>query len=181
MKTRTNPGIQLLCLFHNPVAADVSPRHCPESAPAPASGCEVLKAALLCLTLTWPITGAAQTEKPSAAIPFAEIGAKATADYQGDALGISATADGARLRCGFQKLEGRVTLEGLWLESTAPGDGGRLRLVAASVSREGAMDDGVQPLWAGFDWSIPRAGAFDFCEPIVARHCGFDERASVLE
>ena len=146
MKTRTNPGLQFLCLALACASADVAP-----------------------------------AEPSSAAIPFAEIGAKATADYQGDALGISATADGVRLRCGFQKLEGHATAEGLWLESTAPGDGGRLRLVAESVSREGAMDDGAQSLWAGFDWAIPPAGALVFCEPDAARHCGFNERASVLE
>ena len=53
--------------------------------------------------------------------PFSDIGARATADYQGDALGVTATPDGARLRCGFQKLEGHATPEGLWLESTEPG------------------------------------------------------------
>jgi hypothetical protein len=61
-------------------------------------------------------------------IPSSGIGAKATADYQGDALGITATPDGARLRCGFQKLEGHATAEGVWLESTVPG-GGEFRLV----------------------------------------------------
>ena len=45
-------------------------------------------------------------------------------------MGVTATADGARLRCGFQKLEGQATPEGLWLESTKPGAAGRLRLVA---------------------------------------------------
>jgi hypothetical protein len=79
------------------------------------------------------ITGLARAE--NAPIPFSEIGAKATADYQGDALGITATPDGARLRCGFQKLEGRATPQGLWLESTVPG-GGQFRLVATGVHRE---------------------------------------------
>jgi hypothetical protein len=68
-------------------------------------------------------------------IPFSEIGAKVTADYQGDALAIVATPDGARLRCGFQKLEGRATTQGLWLESTVPG-GGRFRLTADALGRE---------------------------------------------
>ena len=83
-------------------------------------------------TLTLAITGLAHAE--NARIPFSEIGAKATADYQGDALGITATPDGARLRCGFQKLEGQATPEGLWLESTVSG-GGQLRLVAVAVGR----------------------------------------------
>ena len=39
--------------------------------------------------------------------------------YQGDGLSVTATPDGARLRCVFQRLEGQVTPEGLWLASTA--------------------------------------------------------------
>jgi hypothetical protein len=70
----------------------------------------------------------------NSSIAFSEIGAKATADYRGDALGVAATSEGAHLRCGFQKLEGRATSEGLWLESTAPG-GGKFRLVAQAVGR----------------------------------------------
>ena len=89
--------------------------------------------AALALGLTVP----ARAETPPPAIPFADIGARATANYQGDALGITATADGARLRCGFQKLEGHATPEGLWLESTKPG-GGQLRLVAVAVGRGGS-------------------------------------------
>jgi hypothetical protein len=84
------------------------------------------------VALALAITGLARAE--NARIPFSEIGAKATADYQGDALGIMAAPDGARLRCGFQKLEGRATHQGLWLESTVPG-GGHLRLVAVVVGR----------------------------------------------
>jgi hypothetical protein len=89
--------------------------------------------AALALALTVPVS--AQTPPPT--IPFPDIGARATAGYQGEALGVTATANGARLRCGFQKLEGRATPEGLWLESTKPG-GGRLRLVAVAVGRSGS-------------------------------------------
>ena len=90
--------------------------------------------AVLALAFTVP----ARAETPPAAIPFSDIGARATANYQGDALGVTATADGARLRCGFQKLEGHATPEGLWLESTKPGAAGRLRLVAVAVGRGGS-------------------------------------------
>ena len=86
------------------------------------------------VALAFGLAGLACAE--NAHIPFSEIGAKATADYQGDALGITATPDGARLRCGFQKLEGRATPKGLWLESTVPGGGGRFRLVATTMHRE---------------------------------------------
>ncbi len=51
-------------------------------------------------------------------IPWSQLGAKAGADYQGDGLAVIATAEGARLRCAFQKLEGEATREGLWLTST---------------------------------------------------------------
>src|ERR1035441_8052577 len=89
--------------------------------------------AALALALTVP----ARAETQPAAIPFSDIGARATANYLGDALGVKATADGARLRCGFQKLDGHATAEGLWLESTKPG-GGQLRLVAVAVGRGGS-------------------------------------------
>ena len=80
------------------------------------------------------LTVAARGQAPPAAIPISEIGARATSSYQGGALGITATAEGARLRCAFQKLEGHATREGLWLESTAA-DGGKLRLVATALGR----------------------------------------------
>ena len=93
-------------------------------------------------SFTWLLTGLAlaltapgRAETPPGAIPFSDIGARATAGYQGDALGVTATSDGACLRCGFQKLEGHATPEGLWLESTKPGAAGRLRLAATALSR----------------------------------------------
>jgi hypothetical protein len=93
-----------------------------------------LRGSGLALTaVAFALTGSAGAE--NSPIPFSQIGAKATADYHGDAFAVTATADGARLRCGFQKLEGRATAEGLWVESTTP-SGGRLRLVATAVGRE---------------------------------------------
>src|ERR1039458_9471739 len=89
--------------------------------------------AALALALTVP----ARAETQPAAIPFSDIGARATANYQGDALGVTATTDGARLRCGFQKLEGHATPEGLWLESTKRDGVGRLRLTATALGRAG--------------------------------------------
>jgi hypothetical protein len=97
--------------------------------------------------LHWPLaalalalTAHARGETPPAAIPFPDIGARATAGYQGDALGVTATSDGARLRCSFQKLEGHATSEGLWLESTKPGAAGRFRLVATTLSRASTLN-----------------------------------------
>ena len=84
--------------------------------------------------LGWALPNAAHAANQAAPIPLSKIGAKATADYQGDALAMSATAKGARLQCGFQKLEGCATAGGLWLESTAAG-GGNFRVVATGVRR----------------------------------------------
>jgi hypothetical protein len=98
------------------------------------------------LALALALTGAARAE--NSPIPFSGIGAKATADYQGDALAVTATTEGARLRCAFQKLEGRATAEGLWLESTEPGAAGKLRLVAVGVGREVLECGSPLPLWS---------------------------------
>src|SRR5260221_7959526 len=72
-------------------------------------------------------------------IPWSQIGAQAGTDYQGDGLAVIATAEGARLRCAFQKLEGQATREGLWLTSTVIPPSGpvndRFRVVAADVRR----------------------------------------------
>ena len=69
---------------------------------------------------------ALQTDAP---IPFAEIAAKAGAQYQGDGLSVLPSPEGARLRCVFQKLEGQATSEGLWLASTVHGaKGDRFRI-----------------------------------------------------
>src|SRR6266700_5999101 len=60
----------------------------------------------------------APTAPAETSVPWSQIGTKAGADYQGDGLAVSPTAEGARLRCVFQRLEGQATREGLWLAST---------------------------------------------------------------
>ncbi len=75
------------------------------------------------------------TEPGGTAIPFSGIGAKATADYKGDALAITPTADGAHLRAGFQKLEAEATPEGLWISSVSD-KSGRFKLVSSAVGRD---------------------------------------------
>jgi len=70
-------------------------------------------------------------------IPMDQLGAVATKHYQGDGLTVAATAEGARLRCVFQRLEGQVTSEGLWLTSAAEhASGKRFRVVAVAVGRD---------------------------------------------
>src|SRR6266851_418657 len=82
----------------------------------------------------------ADTAPAKTSIPWSQLGAKAGADYQGDGLAVIATAEGARLRCAFQKLEGEATREGLWLTSTVIPPSGtvndRFRIVAAAVGRQ---------------------------------------------
>lgn len=76
------------------------------------------------------------TAETSVAIPWSQLGAKAGADYKGDGLAVIPTAEGARLRCVFQRLEGEATREGLWLTSTVTNAvNDRFRLVAAEVGR----------------------------------------------
>ena len=50
----------------------------------------------------------ADTAPATTAILRSQLGAKAGADYQGDALAVIPTAEGARLRCVFQRLEGEA-------------------------------------------------------------------------
>ncbi|MCC6355738.1 MAG: choice-of-anchor D domain-containing protein [Verrucomicrobiae bacterium] len=86
-----------------------------------------------CLAIALLAPPASASAESGGAIPFSEIGARAGADYKGDALGIRPVPGGARLHCAFQKLEGHATPEGLWLASTE--DGSRLRLIATEVGR----------------------------------------------
>jgi len=69
-------------------------------------------------------------------IPWTGIGALAGTGYKGDGLSVSAAADGARLYCSFQRLEGEASPAGLWLASTAsspPDD--HFRVMAVSWQR----------------------------------------------
>jgi hypothetical protein len=113
-----------------------------------------------------------------ASIPWSQIGAKAGADYQGEGLAVSPAAEGARLRCVFQRLEGAATREGLWLTSTVTnGVNDRFRVTAARVGRvpnvaqpsrlrvSGAsspvfvLGDGTSPELAGEDARATSEGA----------------------
>jgi len=88
-------------------------------------------------TTTMRAESSGQSRTP---IPFSELGTKAGAQYQGDGLSVTRTPEGAQLRCGFQKLEGQVTREGLWLSSTVePQTGEKFRVVAYAFGREGAL------------------------------------------
>src|SRR5438034_11576481 len=78
----------------------------------------------------------ADTAPAKTSIPSSQLGAKAGADYKGDGLAVIPTADGARLRCVFQRLEGEATGEGLWQTSTVSNDASdRFRVLAESMGR----------------------------------------------
>ena len=88
------------------------------------------------LAITAPSAFAEASQQSSAPIPMDQLGAVAGKQYQGDGLSVIATPDGASLRCAFQRLEGQVTREGLWLSSTADNNSGeRFRVRAVSVGR----------------------------------------------
>src|SRR5262249_46164157 len=81
----------------------------------------------------------------SHAIQWSQIGASAGAAYKGDGLAVVPTAEGARLRCVFQRLEGEATREGLWLTSTVTnGVKDRFRVVAAVVGRPSSETVGTR-------------------------------------
>jgi len=101
------------------------------------------------------------TAPESKSIPFSELGAKATADYKGDAIGITTTADGARLHTGFQKLSGTVSCEGLRLDSTES-EGGGLTLTATAIGRSGPSTINPQP-----STPLPTTGTVSIHENLV--------------
>ena len=96
-------------------------------------------------------------DSTNAPIAWAELGARATAQYSGDGLAVTPTAAGTvRLRCTFQKLEGEATREGLWLTSTAdPAAADRFRLVAAVVVADAGASYPVRidPTFSGAQWT----------------------------
>ena len=116
----------------------------------------LFRARLLCavaLGVGWSLSLAPAADSADAApartsIPWSQLGAKAGADYQGDGLAVRPTAEGARLRCVFQRLEGEATREGLWLTSTVTnGVNDRFRVVAAAVGRQSSTaGEGVTSL-----------------------------------
>lgn len=90
------------------------------------------------------VLGSSSTDAVPAhpSIPWDAIGKAAGAQSHGDALSISATADGARLHCAFQRMDGHATAGGLWLASTtANSHGERFRLAATNLGRSGERNE----------------------------------------
>lgn len=104
------------------------------------------------LTFCATIRTLAGNPSPPAQIPISvnQIGVLATKEYQGDGLSITASADGARLRCVFQRLEGRVTPEGLWLHSVSTDLSSEpFRIRARAVRRTENPDLVLTGHWSG--------------------------------
>src|SRR5437867_1979941 len=105
----------------------------------------------LTLLLAAVVTGLSQPSQPTS-----QIAAKAGADYKGDGLAVIPTAEGARLRCVFQRLEGEATREGLWLTSTVTNAvNDRFRIVATAVGRAASRGAG-SPGSADFQSAVSR-------------------------
>jgi hypothetical protein len=70
-------------------------------------------------------------------IPWEQIGAVVSKQYSGDGLAVVPSPDGAVLRCALQRLNGRITSEGLWLNSTVDGANGEpFRVIARTLGRQ---------------------------------------------
>src|SRR6266566_185755 len=96
----------------------------------------------------------ADTAPAKTSIPWSQLGVPqggTGADYKGDGLAVIATAEGARLRCVFQRLEGEASREGLWLTSTVIPPSGtvndRFRVMTTKVER-GASERGSVERWS---------------------------------
>ncbi|MEI7776187.1 MAG: hypothetical protein WCK17_15590, partial [Verrucomicrobiota bacterium] len=105
----------------------------------------------------------ADAKTPSAPIPFSEIGAKATSEYnkrKGNAMSVRAMSRSARLHTAFQKLSAVVTREGLWLDSNSD-KRGRLHLSANSIGRDSNSNPQSAPK------NLPRTGTVSVAEQRV--------------
>ena len=119
------------------------------------------------------LAGAVSPADPSPAaeakpIPWSEIGAKAGAQYSGDGLSVSTDAQGRlRIRCVFQRMEGEITAEGLWLTSTATEGSApdRFRVRAERLGRSGgAMSEGFHNHSSSTAiWGVINAVVIIFC------------------
>ena len=124
------------------------------------------------------VEDSADTAFAKVSMPWSQIGTKAGADYQGDGLAVSPIAEGARLRCVFQRLEGEVTREGLWLISTVTNAmNERFRVTACSVGRvpnvaqpsRMRVNTASSPRFASSDETSSELAGNDACATKIAR------------
>jgi hypothetical protein len=90
------------------------------------------------INITVPVTKEQPAIPSGESIPLSELGTRAGKNYSGEALSVTATEAGARLRTDFQRLQGEVTEQGLTLESTVAGQPReRFALAAVALGRGG--------------------------------------------
>jgi hypothetical protein len=77
----------------------------------------------------------ADTVPTHQSISWDAIGAAVGSQFEGDALAVSATNDGALLHCVFQRMDGYATTRGLWLVSTTTNSHGESFCLAATGLR----------------------------------------------
>lgn len=88
------------------------------------------------LAFTSAVARAERAGGSSQAVPLRQLGAAVERRYSGDGLGVERHANGARLRCVFQRLEAEATTNGLSLASTAGGaKGARFGVTARALGR----------------------------------------------
>jgi len=95
-----------------------------------------------------PVSAPPASPTASTAIPLDQLGTAAQKQYSGDGIGITPTANGARLEALFQRLEAKATPEGLWLTSTAEADSGKdtsFRVRAMAIERGGDFQSPLPP------------------------------------
>lgn len=104
-----------------------------------ASGPSPAGAAAMGLSSIMPLV-----QSSSDPIPFDQVATRLAGQYRGDELGIRATEQGAVLRCVFQKLNGLVAGDGLWIHSTVSNaPRGQFRVIADRIGRDRAP---LQPI-----------------------------------
>ncbi|MFZ4767642.1 MAG: hypothetical protein ACOYMN_22060, partial [Roseimicrobium sp.] len=110
--------------------------------------------------LAWSAPPASPASEAPKSIPLDQIGTEAAKQYRGSGLTVAPTAEGAELRCAFQNLTGRVTAQGLWLQSMEKGSADApFRLVAQSVGRELSATA-----------ALPAVGTVEVAEKIARLH-----------
>src|SRR5262245_50299425 len=114
---------------------------------------------LLVLATSLSLSGQALAVEPLA-LSQCPVAPPLEAVYHGDDLTVTPSEAGARLRCVFQRLEGEVTREGLWLRSTLTDTlADRFRVVACSVGRVPARaSSGREGIPAGLASTLPASG-----------------------
>lgn len=113
----------------------------------------------------------------SETIPVDQIGAVAGRQYSGDGLALVGTAAGAHLRCVFQRLEGKVTCDGLWLTSIVTETVTDRFQVKATVVERGASNQALSNQPSTTNIRLPDTGTIS----VDGRKARFDRPGLIEE